>query len=40
MTTATKNDGDRRAAKQLGLITLGWLVLISVASLAMILMLP
>lgn len=40
MTPPTKNDGDVRAAKQLGLVTLGWLALIAAASLAMILMIP
>jgi len=40
MSTATKNDGDRRAARQLGLVTLAWLVLTFGASLLLILLLP
>lgn len=34
------NDGDSHAARQLGLITLAWLLLIFGAGLAMILLIP
>lgn len=40
MPTTNLNDGDRRAARQLGLVTLAWLALIFSASLLLILLLP
>jgi len=40
MSTAESLDGDRYRAKQLGLVTLAWLVFVFGSSLVMVLFLP
>jgi hypothetical protein len=40
MSTEQEHGGDRRAAKQLGVVTLGWLVFVFGISLLLILLLP